>query len=107
MPSGSHDALHVSSGGTCWSIFALKNGNPLTKSVFTAKIRDALRIIGLPEENFAGHSFRIGAATAAANVGIEDSDIWTMGRWSSSAFLAYIRTPREHLASFSKRLTNS
>jgi len=87
--------------------FVLKNGNPLTKSVFTTKIRDALHIIGLPEQNFAGHSFRIGAATAAANAGIEDSVIRTMGRWSSSAFLVYIRTPREHLASFSKQLTNS
>jgi len=87
--------------------FVLKNGNPLTKSLFTARIRDALHAIGLPEDNFAGHSFQIGAATAAAYAGIEDSVIRTMGRWSSSAFLVYIRTPRERLALFSKHLTKS
>jgi len=78
--------------------FALKNGNPLTKSLLTARICDALCAIGLPEDNFAGHSFWIGVAYA----GIEDSVIRTMGRWSSSAFLVYIRTPRECLALFSK-----
>jgi len=31
--------------------------------------------MGLPEENFAGHSFRIRAATAAAGIEIEDSVI--------------------------------
>jgi len=87
--------------------FLYKNGQPLTKSTFTARIRQALQAIGLPQENFAGHSFRIGAATSAAQAGIEDSVIRKMGRWSSSAFLAYIRTPREHLASFSSTLATS
>ena len=30
---------------------------PLTKSAFTNKIREALSTPGLPEQNFAGHSF--------------------------------------------------
>jgi len=73
--------------------FQLQDGRPLTKAVFTSKVREGLRAIGLPEQNFAGHSFRIGAATTAASVGIEDSVIRTMGRWSSAAYLVYIRTP--------------
>ena len=80
------------------SFFKLANGHPLTKYPFTNKIRAGLQAVGLPESNFAGHSFRIGVATAAANAGIEDSVIRTLGRWSSSAFLTYIRTPREQLA---------
>jgi len=50
-------------------------------------VREGLRAIGLPEQNFAGHSFCIGVATTAASVEIEDSTIRIMGRWSSSAIL--------------------
>ena len=53
--------------------FKFGDGRPLTKSKFTQEIRSALQAIGLPHQNFAGHSFRIGAATAAAQAGIEDS----------------------------------
>ena len=94
-------------GPTPGSFFKLANGHPLTKSSFTNKIRAGLQAVGLPESNFAGHSFRIGAATAAANAGIEDSIIRTLGRWSSSAFLTYIRTPRGQLAKFSATLATS
>ena len=86
--------------------FQFQDERPLTKALFTSKVREGLRAIGLPEQKFAGHSFRIGAATTAS-VGIEDSVIRTMGRWSSSAYLVYIRIPREHLASFSRSLTCS
>ena len=94
-------------GPTPGSFFKLANGHPLSKSSFTNKIRAGLQAVGLPESNFTGHSFRISAATAAANAGIEDSVIRTLGRWSSSAFLTYIRTPREQLARFSATLAAS
>ena len=51
-------------------------------------------------------SFRIGAATAAAQAGVEDSVIQLLGRWSSAAFLAYIRTPREDLARYSSVISH-
>ena len=73
--------------------FRFANGSPLTKSKFTQPVRDVLQAVGLPYTQFARHSFRIGAATAAARAGIEDSVIRTLGRWNSSAFLSYIRTP--------------
>ena len=86
-------------------IIQLANGHPLTKSCFTSRIRAGLQAVGLPESDFAGHSFHIGAATAAAHARIEDSTIRTLGRWNSSAFLIFICTPREQLARFSKTIS--
>ena len=80
--------------------FRDQQGRPLTKAVFIQDIRQALTRLGLPAEQFAGHSFRIGATTATAQAGLEDSVIQALGRWSSAAFLLYIRTPREQLAQF-------
>lgn len=79
----------------------------VTKPWFVTQIRQILKSIGLPQHNFAGHSFRIGAATTAALVGMEDSMIQTLGRWHSSAFLLYLRTPKERLAALSASLGRS
>jgi len=57
--------------------------------------------------HYAGHSFRIGAATTAAQRGIQDSLIKTLGRWESSAYTVYIRTPRETLCSVARSLARS
>ena len=40
-------------------------------------------------------------ASTAAAVGVEDSLIQTLGRLKSSAYLLYVRVPRERLASVS------
>ena len=42
---------------------------------------------------YKGHSFRIGAATFAAECGFSDAQIRLMGRWQSDAFRKYIRSP--------------
>ncbi|XP_041369758.1 uncharacterized protein LOC121383728 [Gigantopelta aegis] len=39
------------------------------------------------------HSFRIGAASTAAEQGVSKTDIQAMGRWHSNAFKSYIRIP--------------
>ena len=71
---------------------------PLTKSDFISNFRSVLDSIGLPAADYAGHSFRIGAATSAALAGVEDSTIQLLGQWQSAAFLRYMRTPHEWLA---------
>ncbi len=76
-------------GDQAGPFFKFQDNKPLTKASFTQDIRAALQVVGLPYENFAEHSFRIGAATA----GIEYSTIRMMSCWNSSAFLIYIRTP--------------
>ena len=63
-----------------------------------------IQAIGLSAFQFADHSFRIGAATAGASAGIEDSMIRTLEQWSSSALLLCIciLTDSNWLAGFSR-----
>ncbi len=77
---------------------------PVTKAWFVEQIREIVLGIGLPSEQYAGHSFRIGAAMTAAMAGVEDSTIQTLGRWHSAAYLQYIRLPSKRLAGLSKVL---
>ena len=51
-----------------------------------SELSNALLSIGLDPSPYRDHSFRIGAATAAARVGFSDSLIQTLGKWKSSAF---------------------
>ena len=95
-------ALRGSSPGP---FFMYPDGTPLTKARFVNIVRTALQELGLPQEQFAGHSFRIGAATTAAQVGLGDSMIMMLGRWNNAAFLRYLRTPRESLVSATARLS--
>ena len=53
---------------------------------------------------YAGHSFRIGAATTAIAGGIPVDVIKTLGRWKSQAYQLYVRIPDTQLASISKSL---
>ena len=88
-------------------LFLFADGRPLTKQRFISKVREALASVGVDPSQYAGHSFRIGAATTANARGLNDSTIQMLGRWQSSAYKLYIRTPREELASFSAILGNN
>ncbi|KAL5477312.1 hypothetical protein EMCRGX_G024096 [Ephydatia muelleri] len=96
--------LAVRKGHDTGPLFQLKDGRPLTKPAFVDRIKETLTKAGIDRSSYAGHSFRIGAATSAAAAGVEDSMIQTLGRWKSSAYLVYVRVPRERLAAISTRL---
>ncbi len=81
--------------------FCLPDRRPLTRDILVVHLRGALQAAGLDPGKFAGHSFRIGAATTAAARGLEDSLIRTLGRWHSSAYLRYLQIPRDQLANIS------
>ena len=68
-------------------LFKFADGRYLTKEHFTHRIREALVALGLHSEDYAGHSFRIGAATMAVQIGLEDSTFRTLGRWKSDTYL--------------------
>ena len=65
---------------------------------------DGLKKAGIDDKNYSGHSFRIGAVTTAAQKGIEDAIIKSLGRWKSLAYLEYIKVPCNQLAGISSRL---
>lgn len=80
---------------------------PLTKDRFVSKVRRALTMLGIDQKLYSGHSFRIGAATTAAAAGVPAHLIKTMGRWSSEAYLLYIREPRDSLAAVSGKIART
>ena len=75
-------------------LFIHSNSSPLTRYQFDSVLKKGIRSIGLEPKNFSPHSFRIGAATAAAVGGIPLDSIKSMGRWQSSAVMLYIRPHR-------------
>ena len=97
----------VQRGSAPGPFFRFANGNYLTRERFVTAMRTALAAAGINPSHYAGHSFRIGAATIAAQQGIQDSLIKTLGRWESSAYTVYIRTPRETLCAVSGLLAKS
>ena len=50
------------------------------------------------------HSFLMGIATLLGQLGYSDNEIMEIGRWSSSAFELYIRSPRAVRAKTVKRM---
>lgn len=84
-----------------------RDGTPLTRTYLVSAVRTALSQAGYNTAQYTGHSFRIGAATAAARAGLPDSLIQTLGRWRSPAFLRYIRTPVQTLLGVSRTIMGS
>ena len=90
-------------------LFKFESGKPLTKAKFVVEVKRALNSAGVDSSKYAGHSFRIGAATTAHLQGIDDATIKMLGRWESSAYLLYTTTiylpyiPCDRLASLSSR----
>ena len=86
-------------------LFIFRNGTYLTRDRLVVHIRQGLLPMGMDPSHHSGHSFRIGAATTAAQVGVEDSVIKMLGHWESASYQRYIRTPRDQLAAISSCLT--
>ena len=91
-------AYLASRGDAPGPFFQFNNREPLTRELLVQHLREALTNAGIDASKFSGHSFRIGAASTAAALGVEDSLIKTLGQWKSSAYLPYVRIPQEKLA---------
>ena len=87
-------------------LFIHSAGKPLTKHFLTAETRRLLAMSGFNASNYAGHSYRISAATTAAEANLPLWLIKTMGRWLSDCYERYIKTPISTLSEVSAMLTN-
>ena len=87
-------------------LFHFEDGRALSRQLFVEAVRKGLRMAGMEQDKYCGHSFRIGAATTAAAKGIEDSLIKTLGRWESLAYLQYVKVPHSQLAGISNILAS-
>jgi hypothetical protein len=74
-------------------VFGRLDGSSVSRQFFHDKLVTALKVCNLDPDRYKGHSFRIGAASHAAQKGMSDGQIRAMGRWKSNAFLKYIRIP--------------
>lgn len=80
-------------GSSPGPLFILPGQNYLSRRYFTSMLHVALTYLGLNTALYKSHSFRIGAATHAALLGLSDPEIQALGRWKSGAFKKYIRIP--------------
>ncbi|KAL2080773.1 hypothetical protein ACEWY4_024566 [Coilia grayii] len=75
----------------CFPLFLLSNYLPMSKEWFREHLGLVVEKCALSRSVYTGHSFRIGAATTAADRGLPDSSIKRLGRWTLSAFEACVR----------------
>ncbi|XP_070532958.1 uncharacterized protein [Ptychodera flava] len=85
---------------TAVPVFQFADGTWLTRQRLTHYLRKLLVHSGIESaELYTTHSFRSGAATTAAEAGLPDWLIKTLGRWRSDAYQVYIKTAKETLDS--------
>src|ERR1700678_3857685 len=75
------DKLH----GARSALFLRKDNSHPTRAWFDAKL------FSFVDRSFGGHSARAGGATFYASLGLSESVIMALGRWSSEAWKTYIR----------------
>ena len=91
----------VEDGQPC---FQFGSGLPLTGWKFNEIVRERLRgFVKGSEKLFSSHSFRAGAASLMAEIGYSEDEIKAVGRWSSRAYLDYIKLPRTNRAEIAKK----
>lgn len=78
-------------------------GGGFPKTRVVQLMRRALLDAGIPDpSSYSGHSFRRGAATWAASVGVPESQIQLLGRWASLSVRRYTDVPAAQVARVSE-----
>ena len=58
-----------------------------------------------PGRTLSAHCFRAGMATLLARIGFTDAEIMATGRWSSKAFMDYIKMPRSNRLAMARKIS--
>lgn len=66
-------------------------GQPLRIDYQRHEIRRRLMVLGVDPTHYTGYSLRIGGATELVRCGATTDEVKTLGRWTSEAWLSYIR----------------
>ncbi|OCT97772.1 hypothetical protein XELAEV_18010001mg [Xenopus laevis] len=66
--------------------FIHHNKTPVTRFQFNKVLQKCVTSLGLQDEIYSSHSFRIGAATQASLLGFTEERIKKLGRWQSHRF---------------------
>ena len=78
-------------GNSPGPLFMMADFSPVSRSYFSSTLSTVLKFCSMDPTRYKGHSFRIGAASHAADKGLSDAQIRILGRWRSNAFQKYIR----------------
>ena len=85
--------------------FRDETGRPLTGASFNNSLKLYLgKYINYKTSRITLHSFRAGMASLLGTLGYTDEDIQAVGRWSSRAFLAYLKLPRTQRLTMAKKI---
>jgi len=76
-------------------LFSWADNRSVSRSTFIPVLRKSLRLAGIDDTHYSGHSFRKGGASALAEAGAPDSVIQALGRWRSDAYKVYITTSED------------
>ena len=85
-----HNYLQVR-GNQPGPIFLMPNGSPVNRAFIASRLKELLIISGKNPALYNTHSLRIGRASDLAARGTPDHLIRHTGRWSTEAYLGYIR----------------
>ncbi|KAF8811383.1 hypothetical protein BYT27DRAFT_7336363 [Phlegmacium glaucopus] len=103
-----NDAVPVNNPLEGAHLFAYRHKDqlrPLTKPAFVRRLTSAARQAGL--EPLQGHGIRVGATLFYLLQGVPIEVMKVMGRWSSDAFLRYLRKHAQILTPFIQANTDA
>lgn len=84
--------------------FRRSNGVPVSTSDLNKILKE--RLTGLLDQyRILAHSFRSGRASMMGSLGLADSEVKAIGRWSSRAFEDYLKLPRTKRALVAKEMS--